>query len=106
MPNVVKNDCIILNKYIHGLVHAARQYYKKAVKILKKSYFVGGNVNPCLNVKKIEKGITYVSLYVDGTLTTRNIEAINEAIKAPKENGLVLKVMEGLQDCLFCEVKF
>ena len=35
ISNVKKDKCIILNKCIYGLVQAARQYYKKAVKVLK-----------------------------------------------------------------------
>ena len=52
MSNVGKDDCIILHKGIDGLVQVARQYYKEVVKILKKSGIVGGNVDPCLYVKK------------------------------------------------------
>ena len=33
MSDVGKDDCIILNKYIYGLVQTARQYYKKAIKM-------------------------------------------------------------------------
>ena len=36
MSNSSKDDCIILNKCIYGLVQAARWYYKRIVKILKK----------------------------------------------------------------------
>ena len=35
MDNVKKDD-FILNNLIYGLVQAARQYYKKAIEILKK----------------------------------------------------------------------
>ena len=34
------------------------------------------------------------------------INAIDNAIAAIKNNGLVLKVMEGLQDYLSCKIKF
>ena len=44
MVDVKKDNCIILNKCIYGLVQAARQNYKKAVKILKSSGFVGGSI--------------------------------------------------------------
>ena len=40
----VYKECLVACRY------AARQYYKKAIKILKNSGFVGGNVNPCLRV--------------------------------------------------------
>ena len=42
MSNVKKDDCIILNKCIYGLVQATWQYFKKAVENLKSSGFVGG----------------------------------------------------------------
>ena len=35
-----------------------------------------------------------------------NIEAIEDTIAALKENGLVLKILEGIQDYQSCEVKF
>ena len=48
----------------------------------------------------------YVSIYVDDNAMIRDVEAIDDAITALKEYGLVLKVIEGLQDYLSCEVKF
>ena len=52
MSNVKKDNCIILNKCIYGLIQAAHQYYKKAIEILKSSSFVGGNIDLCLYIKK------------------------------------------------------
>ena len=40
MSNIQKDDCIILNKFIYGLVQAAKQYYKKAIKIQKNLGFL------------------------------------------------------------------
>ena len=57
MSDVEKDDCIILNKCIYGLVQAACQYYKKAVEILKNSGFVEGSTELCLYVKKSTKDI-------------------------------------------------
>ena len=68
MADVKKDDCVILNKCIYGLVQAARQYYKKAMEFLKSSGFVGGNIDLCLYVKKSAKGIVYIALCVDDTL--------------------------------------
>ena len=95
-----------MNKCICGLVQAERQYYKKVIEILKKSGFVGGNVNPCLYIKKSAKGIVYIALYINDILMVGNVDAIDDAITALKNNGLVLKVVEGLQDCLSCKMKF
>ena len=55
MSNVKKDNCIILNKCIYGLVQAACQYYKKAVEILKNPGFIGGSIGPCLYVKRVQK---------------------------------------------------
>ena len=98
MSDVKKDDCIILNKRIYNLLQAAHQYYKKAVKILKSSSFIGGNINPCLYFKKSVKGIIYVALYIDNNLMIGNSATIDDAILALKGKGLVLKIVEGLQD--------
>ena len=105
MSDVKKDDCIILDKCIYSLVQAACQYYKKAVKILKSSGFIGGNIHLCLYIKKSAKGIVYVALYVDDNLMIGNNATIDDAILALKNKGLVLKIMEGLQNCLSCKIK-
>ena len=76
------------------------------VKILKNLGFVGGNVDPCLYCKKSAKGLLYVTLYVDDDLMIGNVKAIDNAIATLANNRLVLKVMEGLQDNMSCEIKF
>ena len=48
----------------------------------------------------------YIALYVDDNLMVGCLEAIDEAIAAIKENGLVIKVLEVLQDYLPCKVRF
>ena len=90
MTNVGKDDCIILDKCILSLVQAAN--YKKTTKMLKKVGFIGGNADPCLNMKKGAKGIVYVGLYVDDNFIVGNPEAIDEVIETSQENGLVLMV--------------
>ena len=57
-------------------------------------------------VKKSVKGLLYIALYVDNNLMVGDVKAIDDAISALKNNGLVLKVMEGLQDYLSCKIKF
>ena len=76
---------------------------QKAIEILKNFGFVGGNVCPCLYVKKSAKGIVHVALYIDDNLMVGIIEAIDNAISAHKHN---LKVMEGLLDYLSRKLKF
>ena len=106
MSDIGKDDCIILNKCIYGLVYAVRQYYKKAIEILKNWRLVGGNVNPCLYVKKSMKGVVYIALYVDDNVMGGDVAAIDETISALKNNTLVLKVMEWLQDYLSWKINF
>ena len=79
---------------------------KKAVKILKNFGFMRGNVDPCLNVKKSLKGIVYIACYVGSNLMLGNFKVTDNALSALKNNGLVLKVLEGLQDYLSYEIKF
>ena len=100
MSNMQKDDCIILNKCTYGLIQVARQYDKKAVKILKNSGFMGGNDNPYLYVKRSAKGIVYVGLYVDCNLMIGNMVTIDDTIVAVERKGLVLKIVEGPQDYL------
>ena len=65
------------------------QYYNKAIDTLKNSRFIGGNVNPCLNVKKKAKGIVYIALYIHNDLMVGDIKNIDNTITALKNNGLV-----------------
>ena len=55
MKDLGQYDRIILQKCIYGLVKPARQYNKKAVKILKKIGFTRGYVNPCLYLNQRER---------------------------------------------------
>ena len=96
MTYAKKDDFIMLNKciYVYGLVQAVHQYYKKAVEILKHSSFVGGSIDPCLYIKKRTESIVYVALYIDDNLMVGDID-----------KGLVLKIVDGLQDYLSCKIK-
>ena len=78
---------------------------KKSVEILKNSSFIGGSIDPCLYVNKSTKGIVYVALYVDDNSMVGDIAIINDAIEALKNKVLVLKMVEGLQDYLYCKIK-
>ena len=52
------------------------------------------------------EGIVYIALYKDDNLMEFDVEAIDDAILALKYNGLILKVMEELQDYLSCKITF
>ena len=83
-----------------------RQYYKKVIEILKKSLFVGGNFDSYLYIKKSKKSIAYVTLHVHDSLMIGVSETIDDAITGFRKNGLVLKMVKGLQEYLSCELKF
>ena len=106
MSNIKKDDCVILNKCIYSLVQAVRHYYKKAVGILKSLGFVKGSIDPCHYGKKSTKGIVHIALYVDHNLMILDITRNNDATEALKNKGLMLKIVEGLQDYLSCKNKF
>ena len=57
-------------------------------------------------MKKKSKRIVYIALFIDDNLMICIMEFIDNTIMALKENGLVLKIMERLQDYLSCEIKF
>ena len=88
MSDVGKDDSIILYIYIFGFFQAAWQYDKKTVEILKNSEFMGGNVDPCLYIKKSAKGIVYVGLSLDDNLMVGDFEAIDDNIVEKKWAGI------------------
>ncbi len=57
MTDAEEDDVLALIECIYGLVNAARQYHKKAVKVLHKIGFNGGEVDSCLFWKQYEKGV-------------------------------------------------
>ena len=57
MTDAKDDDILALNEFIYGLVQAARQYHKKAIEILHKIGFNGGDVDLCLFWKQYEKGL-------------------------------------------------
>ena len=101
-----EGDVLTLTKCIYGLVQSARQYHKKATTILKDIGFVGGDVDPCLYMKRGKKGTVFLCLYVDDNLLIGDQAAIDDAIKQMKQKGLILKVKDSLKDYLSCEINF
>ena len=104
MSNVNKDDWIMLNMCIYGPVKAVRHYHKSY-----NSKEIGIQWLQCQPIslfKKSEKGIVCVALYIDDNLMVGELEVFDKEIAAFEENGMVLKIMEGLQDYLFCKVRF
>ncbi len=46
MTDAEEDDVLVLNKFIYGLVHAARQYHMKAIEVLCKIGFNYGGFDP------------------------------------------------------------
>jgi hypothetical protein len=98
------DECLLLQKTIYGLVQSGRQYFKKFTSVLTKLGFEGGQVDPCLMMKKSDKGIVYIAIYVDDCLMVGDKAAIDDAIAGLKKSGFNLKEDGSLQDYLSCEV--
>ncbi len=88
------------------LVQGARQYQKKAVEILKKIGFTGGDVDPCLYMKQSKKGLIFIALYVDDNLIVSHQKVTNDTIEGMTKHGLLLKVEDQLNENSSCEIKF
>ena len=97
---------LLLMTLIYELVQAARQYYKKARGILRKIVFTGGDVDPCVFVKKSPNGIVFIAIYVDDNLLVGYPDAIEDAIQQMKKHGLILKIEDDLKDYLSCKIQF
>ena len=74
-----KNNCAIMRKAAYGLVQAARQYYKKFVRILTKEMgFEKCMANQCLLKREDESGVVVICIYVDDTLCIGDREALEK----------------------------
>ncbi len=76
------------------------------VEVLKRIGLEGGDVDPCIYMKRDKNGVIYVALYLYDNLLIRDEKAIKETMKALKKAGLLLKVYDSLDDYLSCEIKF
>ena len=75
-PRVDKEDCLILQKAIYGLVQAARQFWKKIVDKMQEGGFKLSEADPCMLYKEDEKGVCIIIIYIG------KVEAIDDAIRA------------------------
>jgi hypothetical protein len=91
-------------KTIYGLVQSGRQYFNFFTSVLTELGFEGGQVNPCLMMKKNDKGIVNIAIYVDDYLMVGDKAAIEDVIAGLKSRGFKLKEDGSLQDYLSCEV--
>ena len=80
-PRVDKEDCLILQKAIYGLVEAARQFWKKIVDKMQQGGFKLSDADPCMLYKEDEKLFCIIITYIDDMLIIGKEEAIDDAIK-------------------------
>ena len=80
-PGVDKEDCLILQKAIYGLVQAARQFWKKIVDKMQEGGFKLSEADPCMLYKEDENGVCIIIIYIDDMLIIGKEEAIDDAIK-------------------------
>ena len=79
--DVDKEDCLILQKAIYGLVQAARQFWKKIVDKMQGGGFQLSEADPCMLYKEDEKGVCIIIIYIDDMFIIGKEEAIDDAIK-------------------------
>ena len=79
--DVDKEDCLILQKAIYGLVQAATQFWKKIVNKMQEGGFQLSEADPCMMYKEDEKGVCIIIIYIDDMLIIGKEEAIDAAIK-------------------------
>ena len=104
--NAKPDECLKLNKTIYGLVQSACQFFKKLIKCLKDLGFMGGEVDPCLMVKKTKNEIAYVAIYVDDCLFFGSKDLIKKTVEDIKKWGLQVKEEDDLKDYLSCNIVF
>ena len=80
-PRVDKEDGLILQMAIYGLVQEAKQFWKKIVDKMQEGGFKLSEADPCMLYKEDEKGVCIIIIYIDDMLIIGKEEAINDAIK-------------------------
>ena len=103
--------CLKLEKTIYGLVQSARMFFQKLVKKLKDIGFTQSQADPCLMIRRSEKGIVIVATYVDDCYCVGNREALDEVTellqkKTDNVEPFTVTVTDGTSDYLSCEVVF
>ena len=79
--DVDKEDCLILQKAIYGLVQAGRQFWKKIVDKMQEGGFQLSEANACMLYREEERGVCIIIIYIDDMLIIGKEEAIDAAIK-------------------------
>ena len=75
--DVDKEDCLILQKEIYGLVQASRQFWKKIVDKMQEGGFQLSEADPCMLYREDERGACVIIIYIDDMLIIGKEEAID-----------------------------
>ena len=102
-PRVDKEDCLILQKAIYGLVQAARQFWKKIGDKMQEGGFKLSEADPCMLYKEDEKGVCIIIIYIDDMLITGKEEAIDDAVKV-LQGYFQVKDLTSLEDYLGVQI--
>ena len=99
-----QDEALHLLHSLYGLVQAARQYYKKFVKKLRKIGFEGGYPDPCLMTRRNKNGVCFIAIWVDDSLLVGDKAAIDQTIQDLQGEDFRLKLEGTLDDYLSCEI--
>ena len=80
-PRVDKEDCLILQKAIYGLVQAARQFWKKIVDKMQEGGFKLSEADLCMLYKKGERGVCIIIIYIDDMLSLAKRKTVMMELK-------------------------
>ena len=79
--DVDKEDCLILQNAIYGLVQAARQFLEEIVDKMQEGGFQLSEAGQCMLYKEEERGVCIIIIYIDDMLIIGKEEAIDNAIR-------------------------
>ena len=98
------DHCFLLNKAMYGLVQAARQFYKKFIKIMTKELgFEKCLADSCLLRRTNGNGTVLVCVYVDDTMCVGDRKAIDE-LKKQLEQHFSIKDEGSMEEYVGCTV--
>ena len=100
---VDKEDSLILQKAIYGLVQAARQFWKKIVENMQEGGFQLSKADPCMLYREDQRGSCIIIIYIDDMLIIGKEEAIDAAIKV-LQGHFQVKDPTSLEDYLGVEI--
>jgi hypothetical protein len=80
-----KDECLLLERAIYGLVQAARQFWKKFTRAINNIGFEVSKADPCLLYREDNFGVCMIILYIDDMLIVGSDEAIEDAVNGIKK---------------------